>query len=44
MNRAQVIKEIDDFVYELELNGVPGQEILDSLKEYIEIIEDLDHV
>lgn len=44
MTRERLIKEIDDFVYEAELNGVPEQEILDALREYLEIVEELDHV
>ena len=41
MNRAQLIREVDEFVYDQELNGVPEEDVLAAMKEYIEILEDI---
>lgn len=41
MTREQLIKEIDEFVYDCELNGVSEKEVLDALQEYLEIVNDL---
>ena len=39
---ADLIVEIDQFVVTLEDKGVPFQEILKQLSEYIEIFKELD--
>ena len=41
MNRAQLIREVDEFVYDLELNGVSEEDTVAAMKEYIEILEDI---
>ncbi len=41
MTKDQLIKEVDEFVYELELNGVPEEETISAMREYIEIIDDI---
>ena len=44
MNRAALIKEIDELVYDLELNGVSEEDIYSAMREYLEIVAELDHV
>ena len=44
MTRAALIKEIDDLVYDMELNGVPEEEIYAAMTEYLEIVNDLSRV
>ena len=39
---AELILRIDQFVVSLEDEGIPFQEILTELKEYVEICKDLD--
>ncbi len=41
MTKDQLIKEVDEFVYELELNGVSEEEAISAMREYIEIIDDI---
>ena len=41
MIKDQLIKEVDEFVYELELNRVSEEETISAMREYIEIIDDI---
>lgn len=39
---TDLILKIDQFVVELEDQGIPWQEILNELREYVEICKELD--
>ena len=41
---ADLIYKIDGFVFDLEEEGYSFDEIVDALTEYLEIIEELEHV
>ncbi len=40
---TDVFYQLDSWVYDRERDGVPLVEIIDILREYLEILEDVDH-
>ena len=41
MNSSHLVKEVDEFVYDMELNGFEEEQILEAMQEYLEIVRDL---
>lgn len=43
MNREMIIREMDELVYSLLLDGLDEDSIFGALREYLEIQEELTH-
>lgn len=41
MTKADLIYEIDQLVYDFQLNGIPEKDIHEAMLEYLEMIDDL---